>query len=125
MSSVLHLCGAFLQCDDPAALSRWYAEAFGLALKEWGPGTCYGLEWPHTTPEGTQSNTIFSLQKAKTPLGATPRTCIVNLRVADLRETVAHLQNLGVPLEGPEESEYGRFAWIHDPEGNRLELYQP
>lgn len=124
MSPVLHLCGAFLQCDDPEGLSRWYADALDLGWQDWGKGTCFGLMWEHTTDGGVKSHTILSLQKAKAPLGASPRTCVVNLRVADLGGLVASLTAKGHAVEGPTDDGYGRFAWITDPEGNRIELYE-
>ncbi len=124
MSTVLHLCGAFLQCDDPPGLSRWYADTLGLTLQDWGKGACYGLSWDHTTEGGVKSHTILSLQKAKTPLGDSPRTCVVNLRVEGLKALVAAIQAKGQAVEGPTEDPYGTFAWISDPEGNRIELYE-
>lgn len=124
MTNVLHLCGAFLQCDDPQGLSRWYADTLGLALQDWGKGACFGLSWDHTTEGGVKSHTILSLQKAKVPLGTSPRTCVVNLRVAGLKALVAAIQAKGRAVEGPTEDPYGTFAWITDPEGNRLELYE-
>lgn len=124
MTPVLHLCGAFLQCDDPAGLAAWYADTLGLALQDWGGGACFGLSWDHTTESGLKSHTILSLQKAKTPLGSSPRTCVVNLRVAGLKALVAGLQAKGMTVEGPTEDPYGSFAWLTDPEGNRLELYE-
>ncbi len=124
MTHVLHLCGAFLQCDDPEGLSRWYAEALGLDWQEWGKGTCYGMMWPHALEGGTESHLLFTLQKAKAPLGASPRTCVVNLRVADLAGLTAGLGGKGIPVEGPTTDDYGSFAWITDPEGNRIELYE-
>lgn len=124
MTTVLHLCGAFLQCDDPAGLAAWYADTLGLALQDWGGGACFGLSWDHTTEAGLKSHTILSLQKAKTPLGTSPRTCVVNLRVAGLKALMSGLQAKGVAVEGPTEDPYGSFAWLTDPEGNRLELYE-
>jgi catechol 2,3-dioxygenase-like lactoylglutathione lyase family enzyme len=117
--------GIFLYAEDPKALSAWYGRHFGLALMEWAPGTCFGLEFPGTDPEGNPVNTIFSIQKADSPLGPGRPECMVNWRVADLGAFCARLEIEGVPVEKIEDSEYGRFAWIRDPEGHRVELYQP
>ncbi|MCM2249510.1 MAG: VOC family protein [Geothrix sp.] len=119
------LGGVFLYAEDPAGLSRWYATHFGLAFIEWEPGTCYGLEFTYTDPDGAKGHTVFSFQKAKAPLGAGRPECMVNWRVADLEAFCARLEAEGVPVESREDCGYGRFAWIRDPEGHRVELYQP
>ncbi|HEV2388025.1 MAG TPA: hypothetical protein VGS20_12305 [Candidatus Acidoferrales bacterium] len=49
---------------------------------------------------------------------------MINYCVGRLADTLAHLERLGVPVEKHEDSEYGRFAWIHDPDGNRIELWE-
>lgn len=124
MSQILGIGGVFLQADDPAQLKAWYAEHFGLEFQEWEPGRVYGLEFLHTLPDGRKGSTIFSIQKAQQPLGATPRSTVVNWRVENLDLCLACLNAAGLVVQGPEEPEYGRFAWTVDPEGNRLELYQ-
>ena len=119
------LGGVFLYAEDPAGLSRWYATHFGLAFIEWEPGACYGLEFTYTDPDGTKAHTVFSFQKAKAPLGTGRPECMLNWRVADLEAFCARLEAEGVPVESREDFDYGRFAWIRDPEGHRVELYQP
>lgn len=117
--------GVFLYAEDPAALSAWYARHFGLTFLEWDPGACYGLEFLYTDPDGTKAHTVFSLMKAKGPLGEGRPESMVNWRVADLASFCAGLEAEGIPIEGREDYDYGRFAWIRDPEGHRIELYQP
>ena len=67
--------------------------------------------------------TTWSIQPAKGPL-PTPRAGTVNYHVADIDAMVAQLEAEGVTVEERMDESYGRFAWIHDPEGNRIELYQ-
>jgi len=119
------LGGVFLFAEDPKALSAWYARHFGLTFNEWDPGACYGLEFPFTDPDGTRAHTLFSLMKAKAPLGEGRPECMLNWRVVDLEAICGELEAAGVPVEKREDCEYGRFAWIRDPEGHRVELYQP
>lgn len=119
------LGGVFLVAEDPRALSEWYARHLGLSFMEWEPGTNYGLTFPSTDPDGTPVDTVFSFQKAKGPLGEGRPECVVNWRVADLAALCARLQSAGIPIEKQEDCEYGHFAWIRDPEGRRVELYQP
>jgi predicted enzyme related to lactoylglutathione lyase len=125
MTAILGISGVFLYADDCVALQAWYAATLGLDLACWGEGSCYGLEFPHVLPDGRKGSTIFSIQKAKAPLGAAPKSCMVNWRVDDLDAFLAGLAAKGIAPEKREDGEYGRFAWIVDPEGNKLELYQP
>lgn len=125
MAKVLGISGVFLFANDPAALQRWYADHLGLEMACWGEGTCYGTDLLHTLPDGQKSHTVFSIQKAKEPLSGPRREAMVNWRVADLDACLAGLAAAGITPEKREDSEYGCFAWIQDPEGNRLELYQP
>jgi catechol 2,3-dioxygenase-like lactoylglutathione lyase family enzyme len=68
---------------------------------------------------------VFSFMKAKGPLAEGRPECMLNWRVADLEAFGARLEAEGIPVEKQADCEYGRFAWIHDPEGHRVELYQP
>lgn len=124
MTNVLGISGVFLFANDPKSLQQWYRDRLGLDLACWGEDSCYGIDLPHTLPDGQESHTVFSIQKAKEPLSGPRRETMVNWRVADLEALLADLAAAGIPVEKREDSEYGRFAWIRDPEGNRLELYQ-
>jgi len=119
------LGGVFLYAEDPASLAGWYAHHFGLSFNEWEPGRCFGLDFQYTDPDGAKGHTVFSIMKAKGPLGEGRPECMVNWRVADLEAFCAALEAEGVSVESREDSEYGRFAWIRDLEGRRVELYQP
>lgn len=125
MSQVLGIGGVFLQADDPARLKDWYAAHFEMEFLEWEPGRVYGLEFLHTLPDGQKGSTIFSIQKTKEPLGVAARSAVLNWRVDDLDACLTRLKGSHLKVEGPEDTDYGRFAWTTDPEGNRLELYQP
>ena len=124
-AKVLGISGVFLYANDPIAMKDWYAAHLGLDLKCWGEGTCYGADLPHTLADGRNSHTIFSIIKAKEPLVGPRRECMVNWRVEELDPFLAELATKGITTEKREDFDYGRFAWIKDPEGNLLELYQP
>lgn len=124
-AAVKGIGGVFLYAEDPKGLAEWYARHLGLDFMDWGEGACYGLIFTHADPDGAEIQTVFSFQKAKEPLGKGRPECMVNWRVADLEALCRDLQAAGVAIEKQEDSEYGRFAWIRDPEGHRLELYQP
>lgn len=117
--------GVFLYAEDPKALAGWYAQHFGLSFMEWEPGVCFGLDFESTDADGTEAHTVFSIQKAKGPLGDGRPECMVNWRVADLEAFCAALEAEGISIDTREEYDYGRFAWVRDPEGHRVELYQP
>ena len=127
MARVTGIGGIFLRARDPKALADWYAQHLGIQLTEWGGAQ---FLWSDEGPPGTGS-TAWSLFPSDTkyfgPGSATgPQAAMVNYRVDDLDALLAQLAAAGVAIDPHrEDSSYGRFAWITDPEGNRLELWQP
>lgn len=123
-SEVRGIGGVFIHANDPAGLRDWYARHFGFQFMDWGADT-FGFDFLFMDPDGTKGHTVFSIMKAKENLAAGQRGYRLNWRVADLDAFLAKLQTDGITLEKREDCEYGKFAWIHDPEGNKLELYEP
>ena len=135
MARVTGIGGVFLRARDPKALAAWYAEHLGLALTEYGG---VNFLWSDEVPAGT-GMTVWSTFPADTdyfgpnsgpnsgpgrPDG--PQATMINYRVDDLDALLAQLAAAGVAIvPHRDDSPYGRFAWIVDPEGNRLELWQP
>lgn len=110
--------GVFFKAKDPAAMKQWYHENLGVVPTDYG--TLF-----HWEGKGT---TTFSIFKAETeyfgPPGGAP--FMINFRVDDLDALLAKLEaNQVTILPQREEAEYGRFAWIIDPEDNRIELWEP
>lgn len=122
---ILGVSGVFIQSDDPAALAAWYTKHLGFEFAEWEPGACFGFNFEFRLEDGRKSHTVFSIHRAKLPVTGAPRTVQLNLRVEDLPALVARLEAAGLSVEPLVDCEYGRFAWVTDPDGNRLELYQP
>ena len=116
--------GAFIYAADPAGLRDWYVRHFGFQFMDWG-GDTYGFDFLFTDPDGTKGQTVFSIMKAKETLAAGLRGYMLNWRVADLDAFLVKLGAEGITIEKREDSDYGKFAWIQDPEGNKLELYEP
>jgi acyl-CoA thioester hydrolase len=118
------LGGAFLYCSDVEAVAAWWTSRFGLRLQNWGKAR--GLQWPSAdvVPSRRESGTVFALFQAEGPVAA-EKTGRVNLRVGDLDAVVASLRAAGDRVEVGADEGYGRFAWTYDPEGNRVELWQP
>jgi predicted enzyme related to lactoylglutathione lyase len=110
--------GVFLRARDPGRLRAWYAEHLGIELSDWGTAA---FDW---TPGGATAFALFGPDA--TELGGPEQRAMVNFRVADLDAMLAQLRAAGVEvLDAVEESEHGRFGWAVDPEGSRVELWQP
>ena len=119
--------GIFLYANDAKALSNWYAHHFGMRIETYEDGKVYGTEFKYRRLSDSSKidSTVFSITQAKNPLPAERSECTVNYRVRDLAAFLAQLKTDGIEVEKTEDYDYGRFAWIKDPEGNRVELYQP
>ena len=108
--------GYFLRSDDPPALTRWYREHLGLELDE------NGVWHPEPGP------TVFAtFDVGSDYFGSPDQQTMLNFRVDDLPELVARLRAAGddVSDDIQEMEGVGRFAWVTDPEGNRVELWEP
>ena len=119
--------GVFIYANDARALSNWYAHHFGLRLETYEDGKVYGTEFKYRRlgDSSQVDSTVFSISQSKSPLPAERRECVINYRVRDLAAFLEQLRADGITIEKTEDFDYGRFAWIQDPEGNRIELYQP
>jgi predicted enzyme related to lactoylglutathione lyase len=123
MARVTGIGGVFLKARDPKALTKWYVEVLGLPQSPWG-GVVF--EWSDEVPAGT-GQTAWSLFAETTEhFGSESQRAMINYRVDDLEGLLAKLREAGVAVDPKQESHpYGHFAWITDPEGNRVELWQP
>lgn len=123
MRRVTGIGGVFFKARDPKALAEWYRQHLGLDVQEWG-GVAF--RWADDNASGA-GTTVWSPFKDDTSYFA-PSTAsfMINYRVADLHALLAALRAEGCQVEEKvEESEYGKFGWVVDPEGNKLELWQP
>jgi predicted enzyme related to lactoylglutathione lyase len=120
MERVLGLGGLFFKAKDPHALAAWYRDHLGVPIEE---GQTYGT----LVSEGAGEQTVFSTFPATTTYFAPSEApFMVNFRVRDLDAMLAQLRAAGARVdEKVEDHSYGRFGWAMDPEGNRVELWQP
>jgi predicted enzyme related to lactoylglutathione lyase len=119
--------GVFIYANDAKALSAWYARHIGIKLETYEDNKVYGTEFKYRRlgDSSKVDATVWSISSSKTPLPPERHECVVNYRVRDLPAFLDQLRTDGIAIEKTEDFDYGRFAWIKDPEGNRIELYQP
>ncbi len=124
MRRVTGIGGVFFKSRDPAALGAWYQEHLGIEVQPWG-GAAFRWDGPDN-PAGV-GTTAWSLFDAETDhFAPSAAPFMINYRVDDLHALLAALRAEGVPVdERVEESEFGKFGWVLDPEGNKVELWQP
>jgi predicted enzyme related to lactoylglutathione lyase len=119
--------GVFIYANDARALSNWYIHHFGVRLETYEDGKVYGTEFKYRRlgDSSMVDSTVFSIMQARVPLPADRRECVINYRVRDMSAFLEQLRADGIEIEKTEDFDYGRFAWVRDLEGNRVELYQP
>lgn len=117
MERVTGIGGFFFRARDPEALTAWYQQHLGI-----GPAPGEMKEMPWAQEAGP---TVFAPFSATTDYFAADKAWMINLRVRDLDAMVAQLRAGGVEASEITDYPYGRFARIHDPEGNAIELWQP
>ena len=124
MAKVTGIGGVFLKCrGDSAALAAWYQTHLGLPLETWGGAI---LRWPDDKAED-QGLTVWSLaDKDSQWFSPSDSAFMINYRVDDMDALLAQLRAAGIEIVGgPESHENGKFAWIMDPDGDKVELWQP
>lgn len=123
MAKVTGIGGVFFKAKgDQKALAAWYAKHLGFTLEPWGGAI---LKWPQDS--GTDDGvTVWNLAASDSKWFAPSESSfMINYRVDDLDELLAQLKRDGVAIHsGPESHENGKFAWIIDPDGNKVELWQ-
>jgi len=124
MKRVTGIGGIFFKSKDPEALGRWYQVHLGINVEEWG-GAAFKWASPEN-PSGT-GTTVWSPFKEDTEYFSPGSAAfMINYRVEDLHALLAQLRSEGCNVDTKvEESEFGKFGWVIDPEGNKIELWQP
>ena len=124
MKRVTGIGGIFFKAADAPALQAWYKRHLGIDVQPWGGAA---FTWTDADGKPTGGTTIWSITSTGSEQFA-PSTApfMLNYRVDDLLALVAVLREEGCNvLEKVDDSEYGKFAWVIDPEGNKVELWQP
>jgi predicted enzyme related to lactoylglutathione lyase len=124
MAKVTGIGGVFIKSTgDAKALARWYQEQLGLALEEWGGAV---LRWPDDKAEDRGVTAWHVADKDSQWFSPSTAGFMINYRVDDLDGLLKKLNAAGTPtFKGPESHENGKFAWVMDPDGNKVELWEP
>jgi predicted enzyme related to lactoylglutathione lyase len=124
MKRVTGIGGIFFKANDAPALQAWYKKHLGIDVQTWG-----GAAFTWTDGEGKPyaGTTIWSIGSATSKQFAPSNSSfMINYRVDDLDALLKVLREEGCNvLEKADDSEYGKFGWVVDPEGNKVELWQP
>ncbi len=117
--------GIFVYAQDAARLAAWYRDVLGLVADPIGEGA-YMHDFRVREPEGARrlTHTVWAIFQLEPDTARAPASFVVNYRVADLPAMLERLRGLSIAIEKVEDSDYGRFAWIRDPEGNKVELWE-
>ena len=124
MRRVTGIGGIFFKARDPKALHAWYKRHLGIDVQEWGGAA---FRWADDKGAPVAGTTAWLITSAESKQFA-PSTAsfMVNYRVDDARALAKVLREEGCNvLDKIDESEFGVFAWVIDPEGNKVELWQP
>ena len=124
MERVKGIGGIFFKSERPPELYAWYEKHLGLKREA---GGVVLFPWRYDGDDSRKAFTVWSLFPRNTGYFEPSRSSfMVNYIVDDLDNLLMVLREEGVEIdEKREDSEYGRFAWIMDPEGNRIELWEP
>lgn len=124
MARVTGIGGVFFKStQDARALADWYAKNLGITLEEWGGAV---LKWPEDRAEDHGMTVWHVAARDSQWFSPSNASFMINYRVDDLDGLLARLHASGVDvLSGPELHENGKFAWVLDPDGNKVELWEP
>jgi predicted enzyme related to lactoylglutathione lyase len=118
MAKAVGVGGVFLKARDPKALASWYAEHLGIPAQDGGSLAFDG-------PESAGMTVFAHFPMGTEYFGDGQQQAMVNFRVDDMDELLKQLEAAAVRIDPKREDHpYGRFAWIWDPEGNRVELWE-
>ncbi|MES2332911.1 MAG: VOC family protein [Bacteroidota bacterium] len=123
MERVTGIGGVFFKAKDPKALAAWYEKHLGVPF---GGQSYADFSWKNDQNPDGEGNTVFSIFKQDTEyLAPSTSPFMINFRVKDLDALIAVLKEEGISVEKAPSEEYGKFGWVMDPEGNKVELWQP
>jgi predicted enzyme related to lactoylglutathione lyase len=125
MKRVTGIGGIFFKSDDPERLYQWYESHLGIERDS--GDTAAAFKWREINDAEEKGMTVWSIFPRDTKYFDPSRSrFMINYRVDDLDRLLKVLKEEGVQIDPHREDyDYGRFAWIMDPDGNRIELWEP
>jgi predicted enzyme related to lactoylglutathione lyase len=117
---VIGIGGIFMKCRDVEGTKAWYEKHLGIPMESWGAVFPFKND-----PNPDAYGNLSFFREDSTYLTPSGSRFMINFRVENLDALVTQLSKDGIPLIGtPEDTEFGKFAWIMDPEGNKIELWE-
>ena len=124
MKRVTGIGGLFFKCEDTEKQKSWYEKHLGMKMNDWGGSIFWWRDADDPTKKGSTSWSTF--KNDTTYFDPSKKPFMFNYRVENLEELLKMLKEEGVQVVGEiEVYEYGKFGWIMDPEGNKIELWEP
>ncbi len=117
MTKVTGLGGIFYKVADTAATKAWYQENLGV-------GGDWGAMFPYKNDDSEGFSLLSPFGQDSDYFAPSAERFMINLRVDDLDGVIADLESKGIEILGRQDEDYGRFAWILDPDGIKVELWQ-
>lgn len=119
--------GVFFKANDAEKLAAWYHEHLGIDFQSYGGSAFHQFEWlEKDNPSKTGGTVLAVFPQTATNFGASKSPLMINYRVANLDRLLAELKAEGVQVDDKtEDAPYGKFGWATDPEGNRIEFWEP
>ena len=124
MAKITGIGGVFFKSTgDPKALASWYQKNLGMPLEPWGGAA---LRWPEDRAADKGVTAWHVAKQDSQWFAPSNASFMINYRVDNLDEMLAQLRGGGVQIvKGPDSDDNGKFAWIMDPDGNKVELWEP
>ncbi len=123
MAKIIGLGGIFFKAKSPLELASWYKQYLGLGTLEWGGAI---FPWQNLPDLNSGAYSLWAPFEEKTDyFSPSTQNFMVNFVVDDLEELVKNLKEQNQEISELQIQEHGKFAWILDPEGNKVELWQP
>jgi len=128
MSLINGIGGVFLFTNNVKRLVEWYRDCLGM-IPEGTDSECKSFyttfEYRDIENPEIKRTIVWAIIPTKQDIKDKPRTGRINYLVKNLGEVLSHLKSKGVAIEKTAEDPYGNFAWVRDPDGNQIELWEP
>ena len=126
MKRVIGFGGVFFKAEKPEELAEWYRKHLGFDVQDWGGVTFREGATADLEPRREAYITWSPFEAGTEYFAPSTKGFMLNFRVQDLDQVLAELRREGVAVEEKtESSEFGKFSWLMDPEGTKIELWEP